>query len=79
MATEAAAAPSNPFVQYVVIRKDLGQGMGWPLGSICAQAAHAALHGGRFATAVATLLNASLCNRAPTKSDTSMACSGCHR
>mmetsp|Transcript_6502 Transcript_6502/g.27042 ORF Transcript_6502/g.27042 Transcript_6502/m.27042 type:complete len:174 (-) Transcript_6502:25-546(-) len=43
MAIEAAAAPSNPFVQYVVIRKDLGQGMGWPLGSICAQAAHAAV------------------------------------
>ena len=35
-----------------------------------AQAAHAALHGGRFATAIATPLNDSLCNRAPKKSDT---------
>jgi len=43
MATDAAAAPANPIVQYVVIRRDLGQGMGWPLGSICAQAAHAAV------------------------------------
>ena len=30
-------------VQYVVLRKDLGQGLGWPLGSICAQAAHASV------------------------------------
>lgn len=40
----AAGAPApNPIVQYVVLRRDLGQGMGWPLGSICAQAAHAAV------------------------------------
>ena len=43
-ASESASAPApNPIVQYVVLRRDLGQGMGWPLGSICAQAAHAAV------------------------------------
>jgi|MDSW01.2.fsa_nt_gb peptidyl-tRNA hydrolase len=50
MATTTATAsdadappPSSPLVQYVVLRKDLGQGLGWPLGSVCAQAAHAAV------------------------------------
>ena len=39
----SAASPTNPIVQYVVLRKDLGASLGWPLGSICAQAAHAAV------------------------------------
>lgn len=33
----------SPIVQYVVLRKDLGASMGWPLGSLCAQAAHASV------------------------------------
>jgi peptidyl-tRNA hydrolase len=39
----STASPTNPIVQYVVLRKDLGASLGWPLGSICAQAAHAAV------------------------------------
>lgn len=43
-ASPSAASPTNnPIVQYVVLRKDLGASLGWPLGSICAQAAHAAV------------------------------------
>ena len=30
-------------MQYVVLRKDLGASLGWPLGSLCAQAAHASV------------------------------------
>jgi peptidyl-tRNA hydrolase len=33
----------SPLVQYVVLRKDLGASLGWPLGSLCAQAAHASV------------------------------------
>merc|ERR1712216_112788 len=33
------AYPSNPLIQYIVIREDLG----WPLGAVCAQAAHAGI------------------------------------
>ena len=33
----------SPIVQYVVLRKDLGASLGWPLGSLCAQAAHASV------------------------------------
>ena len=29
-------------MQYVVLRRDLWDGMGWPLGSVVAQACHAA-------------------------------------
>lgn len=42
-ASPSTASPTNPIVQYVVLRKDLGASLGWPLGSICAQAAHAAV------------------------------------
>jgi peptidyl-tRNA hydrolase len=41
-AMSSSAAESN-LVQYVVLRKDLGLSLGWPLGSICAQAAHASV------------------------------------
>ena len=33
----------SPIVQYIVLRKDLGASSGWPLGSLCAQAAHASV------------------------------------
>lgn len=32
---------SDAIVQYVVLRKDLWKGMGWPMGSVVAQACHA--------------------------------------
>jgi peptidyl-tRNA hydrolase len=34
---------ADPVVQYVVVRTDLVQSMGWPLGSVVAQACHAAV------------------------------------
>jgi hypothetical protein len=50
MATAAAAAaqpatspPSDPIVQYVVVRRDLWTAQGWPLGPVVAQACHAAV------------------------------------
>ena len=36
------AAASDPLMQYVVLRSDLWKERGWPLGSLAAQAAHAA-------------------------------------
>lgn len=33
---------ADPLVQYVVLRRDLWTDLGWPLGSIVAQACHAA-------------------------------------
>ena len=36
------AAPAEPTLQYVVLRKDLWKEMKWPLGSIVAQGCHAA-------------------------------------
>jgi len=38
----AAAASADPLMQYVVLRSDLWKERGWPLGSLAAQAAHAA-------------------------------------
>eukprot|EP00199_Chlamydomonas_sp_CCMP681_P005322 CAMPEP_0119107840 /NCGR_PEP_ID=MMETSP1180-20130426/11828_1 /TAXON_ID=3052 ORGANISM="Chlamydomonas cf sp, Strain CCMP681" /NCGR_SAMPLE_ID=MMETSP1180 /ASSEMBLY_ACC=CAM_ASM_000741 /LENGTH=137 /DNA_ID=CAMNT_0007093385 /DNA_START=105 /DNA_END=518 /DNA_ORIENTATION=- len=35
------AAVQDPTMQYVVLRKDLWMTMGWPLGSVVAQACHA--------------------------------------
>eukprot|EP00195_Chlamydomonas_chlamydogama_P013351 CAMPEP_0202908556 /NCGR_PEP_ID=MMETSP1392-20130828/46469_1 /ASSEMBLY_ACC=CAM_ASM_000868 /TAXON_ID=225041 /ORGANISM="Chlamydomonas chlamydogama, Strain SAG 11-48b" /LENGTH=144 /DNA_ID=CAMNT_0049597953 /DNA_START=119 /DNA_END=553 /DNA_ORIENTATION=+ len=35
------AAPSDPVVQYVVLRKDLWTDLKWPLGAVVAQACHA--------------------------------------
>ncbi len=34
--------PQDPIIQYVVLRTDLWMDLGWPLGSVAAQAAHAA-------------------------------------
>ena len=36
------AAPSEPTLQYVILRRDLWKEMNWPLGSIVAQGCHAA-------------------------------------
>lgn len=42
-AAAAAAAPPDDFlVMYVVLRRDLWAELGWPLGAVVAQAAHAA-------------------------------------
>ena len=38
----SAAASADPLMQYVVLRSDLWKERGWPLGSLAAQAAHAA-------------------------------------
>ena len=35
-------APSDPLLQYVILRKDLWTDMKWPLGSVVAQGCHAA-------------------------------------
>jgi len=42
-ASEKTSVPADadPVLQYVVVRNDLG----WPLGAMCAQAAHAAIAG----------------------------------
>jgi len=41
-ASKADDAPSEPLLQYVILRKDLWKEMNWPLGSIVAQGCHAA-------------------------------------
>lgn len=41
-ATGSEAAPSDPILQYVILRKDLWKEMKWPLGSVVAQGCHAA-------------------------------------
>eukprot|EP00798_Chlamydomonas_sp_ICE-L_P014669 gene14668-20704_t len=38
-----AEAPPDPIVQYVLLRRDLWQEQGWPLGSVVAQACHASV------------------------------------
>eukprot|EP00873_Tetraselmis_striata_P024659 jgi/Tetstr1/444923/TSEL_032741.t1 len=38
----AGAMPEDVVVQYVVLRRDLWTELGWPLGSVVAQACHAA-------------------------------------
>lgn len=38
----ASISGEDPIVQYVVLRRDLWQDRGWPLGSVAAQACHAA-------------------------------------
>ena len=38
-----AGAGEDWLVQYVVLRRDLGGSLGWPLGSVVAQGAHAAV------------------------------------
>ncbi|PNH12939.1 putative peptidyl-tRNA hydrolase PTRHD1 [Tetrabaena socialis] len=41
-ASASSSAPQQDFlVQYVVVRKDLWGSLGWPLGSVVAQACHA--------------------------------------
>jgi hypothetical protein len=42
-AQPAASPPSDPIVQYVVVRRDLWTAQGWPLGPVVAQACHAAV------------------------------------
>lgn len=39
--TAAAPAADDPIVQWVVLRRDLWQELGWPLGPVIAQACHA--------------------------------------
>ena len=41
-AGSAEAAPSDPILQYVILRKDLWKELKWPLGSVVAQGCHAA-------------------------------------
>lgn len=41
-AMAAGAMPEDVVVQYVVLRRDLWTELGWPLGSVVAQACHAA-------------------------------------
>ena len=36
-AAGGGAAPPPPVVQYVVLRRDLWRGLGWPLGAVAAQ------------------------------------------
>jgi peptidyl-tRNA hydrolase len=44
----AMAAVANdaedPLVQFIIIRKDLGRQLAWPLGALAAQCAHASVH-----------------------------------
>lgn len=40
-ASNAAAPAADPIVQWVVLRRDLWQDLGWPLGAVVAQACHA--------------------------------------
>ena len=39
---QGPACAGNPLVQYVVLRRDLWADLDWPLGSVVAQACHAA-------------------------------------
>jgi hypothetical protein len=39
--SSAAAPAADPIVQWVVLRRDLWQDLGWPLGAVVAQACHA--------------------------------------
>ena len=39
-----AAQGEDPLVQFIVIRKDLGRALSWPLGALAAQCAHASVH-----------------------------------
>ncbi|KAK9831398.1 hypothetical protein WJX81_001157 [Elliptochloris bilobata] len=41
-ASISESTPGDPLVQYVVLRRDLWSELGWPLGSVVAQACHAA-------------------------------------
>lgn len=41
-ASGGASSGDDPIVQYVVLRRDLWSELGWPLGSVAAQACHAA-------------------------------------
>jgi hypothetical protein len=40
-AAGAGGATDDPLVQWVVLRRDLWSGLGWPLGPVIAQACHA--------------------------------------
>jgi hypothetical protein len=40
-ASNAARPAADPIVQWVVLRRDLWQDLGWPLGAVVAQACHA--------------------------------------
>lgn len=42
ISTTTPTQVQDPVVQYVVLRKDLWQELKWPLGSVAAQACHAA-------------------------------------
>jgi len=45
MATAAVANDAeDPLVQFIIIRKDLGRQLAWPLGALAAQCAHASVH-----------------------------------
>eukprot|EP00386_Alphamonas_edax_P011005 GDKI01035129.1.p1 GENE.GDKI01035129.1~~GDKI01035129.1.p1 ORF type:complete len:184 (+),score=42.59 GDKI01035129.1:73-624(+) len=39
----ASAAPTDPIVQYVVVRKDLLSDLKWPMGAVITQACHASV------------------------------------
>ena len=40
---DAADAGEDALYQFIILRKDLGRALGWPLGSLAAQCAHAAV------------------------------------
>jgi hypothetical protein len=40
-ATSTVQPAADPIVQWVVLRRDLWQDLGWPLGAVVAQACHA--------------------------------------
>lgn len=42
MAAASTPGDADPIVQYVVLRRDLWEGGGWPLGAVVAQGCHAA-------------------------------------
>ena len=50
MAT-ATTDDEDHLYQFIILRKDLGRALGWPLGALAAQCAHAALGGARRADA----------------------------
>ena len=43
LSMSGAAEPDDPLVQYIVLRRDLQETEGWPLGALVAQGSHAAV------------------------------------